>query len=91
MSDAVPEGWTLVERPPGLFRRFAFTAYRDTRAYLDALAKLSDRTGLHPNLSFASTYVNVTVPAADGKAVGEAERLFAAEASALANPPPAGS
>jgi 4a-hydroxytetrahydrobiopterin dehydratase len=88
MSDAVPAGWTLVERPPGLFRRFEFAAYRDTRAYLDALAKLSESTGLHPNLSFASTYVNVTVLAADGRAVGEAERSFAAQATALVKPAP---
>lgn len=88
MSDAVPEGWSTIERPPGLFRRFEFAAYRDTRAYLDALAKLSESTGLHPNLSFASTYVNVTVMAADGKSVGEAERSFAREANALAKSPP---
>ena len=33
-----PEGWTEVERPPSLHRRFEFSAYPETRAFLDRLA-----------------------------------------------------
>jgi 4a-hydroxytetrahydrobiopterin dehydratase len=65
-----PEGWTEVERPPSLYRRFEFAAYSETRAFLDRLAGLSEETGLYPDLSFARTYVNVTVHGTDGAAVG---------------------
>jgi pterin-4a-carbinolamine dehydratase len=84
MSEPIPAGWQAVQKPPSLFQRFEFGSYAETRAFLDALAKLSERTGLYPNLSFGRTYVNVTVPASDGTAVGTAEREFAARAAACA-------
>ena len=79
-----PEGWTEVERPPSLHRRFEFAAYPETRAFLDRLASLSKETGLYPDLSFAGTYVNVTVSNPAGAAVGAEEREFAARAEAIA-------
>ena len=79
-----PEGWTAVERPPSLYRRFEFGAYPETRAFLDRLAALSKETGLYPDLSFSRTYVNVTVYGADGAGVGAEEREFAARAEAIA-------
>ena len=79
-----PEGWTEVERPPSLHRRFEFAAYPETRAFLDRLASLSKETGLYPDLSFARTYVNVTVHCSGGAAVGAEERAFAARAEAIA-------
>lgn len=79
-----PEGWTEVERPPSLYRRFEFSAYSDTRVFLDRLAGLSKETGLYPDLSFARTYVNVTVYGADEAAVGAEARTFAARAGAIA-------
>jgi pterin-4a-carbinolamine dehydratase len=79
-----PEGWTEVERPPSLYRRFEFAAYSETRAFLDRLASLSKETGLYPDLSFARTYVNVTVPGSGGAVVGAEERKFAARAEAIA-------
>ncbi len=80
-----PEGWTEVERPPLLYRRFEFDAYSETRAFLDRLASLSKETGLYPDLSFARTYVNVTVPCSDGNAaIGTEERAFAARAQEIA-------
>ena len=79
-----PEGWTEVERPPSLYRRFEFAAYSETRAFLDRLAGLSKETGLYPDLSFSRTYVNVTVYGSDGAAVGDEEREFAARAEAMA-------
>jgi pterin-4a-carbinolamine dehydratase len=79
-----PESWTDVEQPSLLFRRFEFTAYPETRAFLDRLAGLSKETGLYPDLSFSRTYVNVTVYGSDGGAVGAQEREFAARAEAIA-------
>ena len=78
-----PEGWTEIERPPSLYRRFEFAAYPETRAFLERLAGLSKDTGLYPDLSFGRTYVNVTVPGSDGAAVDADARGFAARAEAL--------
>jgi len=79
-----PEGWTEVERPPMLYRRFEFADYPETRGFLDRLAALSKETGLYPDLSFSRTHVNVTVYGSDGAAVGTEEREFAARADAMA-------
>jgi len=76
------EGWTEVERPPSLYRRFEFPAYAETRAFLDRLAALSKDTGLYPDLSFSRTYVNVTVHGSDA-AVGAEERTFAAQVQTI--------
>ena len=84
METRWPEGWTEVARPPSLYRRFEFAAYSETRVFLDRLAGLSKETGLYPDLSFARTYVNVTVYDADGAAVGAEARTFAARAEAIA-------
>ncbi len=79
-----PDGWTEVEKPPLLYRRFEFAAYSETRAFLDRLEGLSKETGLYPDLSFTRTHVNVTVYGSGGAAVGAAEREFAARAEAIA-------
>lgn len=84
MSETIPADWQAVQKPPSLFKRFEFGSYAETRAFLDALAKLSESTGLYPNLSFGKTYVNVTVLASEAAAVGAAEAQFAARASACA-------
>ncbi len=84
MEAGWPEGWTEVERPPSLYRRFEFAAYSETRVFLDRLAGLSKETGLYPDLSFARTYVNVTVYGSGGAAVDAEAREFAARAEALA-------
>ncbi len=78
-----PEGWTEVEQPPLLYRRFEFAAYPEARAFLARLADLSKETGLYPDLSFSRTHVNVTVYGLSGAAVGAEEREFAARAEAL--------
>ncbi len=83
----LPEGWEERGRPPSLFRRFEFGRYAETRDFLDALAALSEETGLHPqNINFGSTYVNITLEAAQGAAPGDAEYAFAARISALVTP-----
>lgn len=79
-----PEGWTEVEKPPSLYRRFEFAAYPETRAFLERLADLSKATGLYPDLSFTRTHVNVTVHDSGGAAVGAEAREFAARAEAIA-------
>ncbi len=78
------EGWTEVEKPSLLYRRFEFAAYPETRAFLDRLAGLSKETGLYPDLSFSRTYVNVTVYGSGGADVGAEAREFAARAEAIA-------
>ena len=77
-------GWTEVEQPSLLYRRFEFADYPEARAFLDRLAGLSKETGLYPDLSFSRTHVNVTVYGTDGAAVGAEAREFAARAEALA-------
>lgn len=79
-----PEGWTEVEQPPLLYRRFEFAAYPEARAFLARLANLSKETGLYPDLSFSRTHVNVTVCGSEGAAVGAEEREFVARVEALA-------
>ena len=85
-TPSLPEGWRAVSTPPSLFRRFQFDAYRDTRAFLERLATLSQETGLYPDLGFGTTHVNVTLYAADGRAPEATEIDFAIRAEALAFP-----
>jgi pterin-4a-carbinolamine dehydratase len=79
----LPEGWTTVLHPPSLFRRYQFSSYSDTRAFLDSLAAVSWETGLYPDLGFGRTHVNVTLYGADGGMPGASEVDFASRASAL--------
>ena len=85
-SLSLPEGWRTVPTPPSLFRRFQFDGYRDTRAFLERLAKLSEETGLYPDLGFGTTHVNVTLYGAEGRPPGDTEIDFAIRAAALAFP-----
>jgi len=82
----LPEGWKAVQHPPSLFRRFQFASYRDTRAFLDRLAALSEETGLYPDLGFGPTHVNVTVYGPEGGAPRDQEIAFASRAAGLAFP-----
>jgi pterin-4a-carbinolamine dehydratase len=78
------DSWSEQGKPPSLHRRFVFDSYGQTRRFLDALAELSGQVGLHPqNINFGTTYVNVTLDATDGQALGETERGFAAQIDAL--------
>lgn len=80
-----PEGWSIQQRPPAMTRRFEFASYAETRAFLDRLAALSERTGYHPNLNFARNHVSVSINA-EGTELSATEYAFASEANALANP-----
>jgi 4a-hydroxytetrahydrobiopterin dehydratase len=81
----VPEGWETRGKPPTLFRRFTFGNYADTRTFLDALAELSEETGIHPqNINFGTTYVNITLEAEDRKELTETEHALATRINELA-------
>jgi 4a-hydroxytetrahydrobiopterin dehydratase len=83
----LPDGWELRGRPPALFRRFEFGSYSETRAFLDALADLSEEAGVHPqNINFGTTYANITLEAGDGGDPGSGEYALAARINALRGP-----
>ena len=83
MSDG-PEGWEARGNPPTLFRRFSFERYSQTRDFLDAVAALSEESGLHPhNINFASTYVNITLESGENGELGDAELGLAKRINAL--------
>ena len=80
----LPEGWETRGKPPTLFRRFTFGSYTDTRSFLDALAELSEETGVHPqNINFGTTYVNITLEAEDRKELTETEYALATRINEL--------
>ena len=80
----LPEGWETRGKPPILFRRFTFGNYIVTRTFLDALAELSEETGIHPqNINFGTTYVNITLEAEDGKELTETEHALATRINEL--------
>ncbi len=67
-----------------MFRRFEFERYGETRVFLDAVAALTEETGVHPqNINFGTTYVNITLESADGSEPGSAELDLAARINAL--------
>lgn len=72
-QQVIPAGWERRDKPPTLHRRLIFSGYAETRRFLDWLAALSEREGYYPSTSFATTYVNLTLDARDGKAIGEAD------------------
>lgn len=80
----VAPGWEMRGKPPSLFRRFEFSAYSETRSFLDALETLSKDHAYYPDLGFAAKYVNVTIQARDGQALATADYEFAVLAAALA-------
>jgi 4a-hydroxytetrahydrobiopterin dehydratase len=83
----LPEGWEYRGKPLALFRRFEFERYGSTRDFLDALAALSEETGMHPqNINFGTTYVNITLEGAAGSEPGEQERILAQRINALSKP-----
>lgn len=79
----MPEGWGRHERPPTLFRRFSFGGYSETRTFLDQLGTLSEETGCYPDISFGTSYANVTIHARDGKLIGSDDLDFASRVNRL--------
>jgi len=60
-----PENWSAVGKTGAVTRRFEFENYRATSTFLDGVNALSEELSLYPDLGFATTYVNVTVPAGE--------------------------
>ena len=78
--------WQERKRPVCLERRFEFDGYSSTRDFLDKLGDHSEVTQRFPDISFGSTYVNITLrPEADGDEaqLSEADHAFAAQIDAL--------
>ena len=78
--------WQERKRPVCLERRFEFDGYSSTRDFLDKLGEHSEATQRFPDISFGSTYVNITLrPEADGdeSQLSEADYAFAAQIDAL--------
>ena len=78
--------WQERKRPVCLERRFEFDGYKSTRDFLDKLGEHSEATQRFPDISFGSTYVNITLrPEADGdeEQLSEADHAFAAQIDAL--------
>ena len=78
--------WQERKRPVCLERRFEFDGYSSTRDFLDKLGEHSEATQRFPDISFGSTYVNITLrPEANGdvEQLSEADHAFAAQIDAL--------
>lgn len=60
--------WTERSRPARLERRLAFADYDALRDFLDALATLSEASGLYPDISFGRTSVSLCIQAEEGAA-----------------------
>ena len=78
--------WQERKRPVCLERRFEFDGYSSTRDFLDKLGEHSEATQRFPDISFGSTYVNITLrPEADGdeEQLSEADHAYAAQIDAL--------
>jgi len=72
-----PEMWKTVGRTRSIHRKFEFADYASTSVFLDALSALSEETGLYPDLSFATTYVSVTIPAGESSEEAKLQHDFA--------------
>ena len=73
----LPEHWKLVKSSGALHRRFEFANYAAVSAFLETYAQLSEETGLYPDISFATTYVNVTIPSSEENDGQSAQHAFA--------------
>jgi pterin-4a-carbinolamine dehydratase len=88
MSESLelPGDWECRGRPAYLFRRFQFSGYRETRAFLDRLASLSEEVGYYPDISFGTTYANITIHARNGAELGPEDVTFARRVAELVQP-----
>ena len=72
--------WNQRKRPICLEKRFEFDNYSATRDFLDKLGDHSEATQQFPDISFGSTYVNITIRPKDDAAdaqLSDAERALA--------------
>ena len=73
----LPAHWQLVKGSGALHRRFEFANYAAVSAFLETSAELSKETGLYPDISFATTYVNMTIPTSEEDDGTSAQHAFA--------------
>lgn len=83
MSELPPKDWQVQKKPASLQRRFDFTAYAETRLFLDLLTQLSETSGYFPDLNFGKCHVNVSVAPDEGE-LGPVQYAFAAQVDELA-------
>lgn len=57
------ENWVIRKRPARLERRFEFSDYEQTRAFLDRAAEIAKSEGYYPDMSFGRTHVCITLQA----------------------------
>lgn len=79
----ITAGWQVQQRPALMTRRLEFASYKETRAFLDQLTALSERTGYFPDLNFGKTHINITIAAYE-TALNEVQIAYAAQVNALA-------
>ena len=83
MAERRPGNWQVQQNQAMMTRRLDFANYAQTRMFLDHLAQLSEQTGYFPDLSFAKTYVNISVTPRQ-ETLGPAEYSFAERVDELA-------
>jgi len=79
-------GWALTAAGDGLQRRFEFAGFKQTMAFVNALAWLANQQGHHPDFTvgFYHCVVNFTTHAIGG--LSENDFICAARLDALAGP-----
>ena len=78
--------WIEHRHPGCLVRRFEFESYTETQKFLNQLADYSKAKNRFPDLSFGTTYVNVTLRSEeedDNTEVTDEDYRFANEIDAL--------
>lgn len=73
------DNWKQVAQGSAIYQRFEFESYAKTSGFLAALAAVSEETGIFPDVSFAKTHANVTIPSDGNDAADAAQRDFAAQ------------
>ena len=78
------QGWERRDKPPTLFRRFALRNM-PRPAPSSTRFRHCPEIQRHPqNINFGTTYVNITIGAADGAALSAEDEQFAGRIAALA-------
>ncbi|WP_127471549.1 hypothetical protein [Thiomicrorhabdus aquaedulcis] len=72
------EKWDFRNKPCQMTRKFQFSAYRETRDFLDYLNAQIEEIGAQPStINFATTFASITIDGEEGSFLPE--QLFLAE------------
>lgn len=78
--------WRIEDKPPVMTRKLLFDSYEETRAFVNALADLSESTGYYPNMTYSQTQATITIYAdADENSLSESEFDFALATDKIAS------